>query len=275
MQHSTRNQQLLFELSTLIDAVGDNLLTKKIHIDSLNVKQTILYLTFAAVNSYSESIYVLIRDFRAYPASIIMRSIIEAYINTGYILSHNSDKRAYLYSLEDSYYRLGLLDSVDQYYKKYPNQKQRSSIDVGQLLAAKPAITEELAAYTKVGLNYNNHKLFSKDYGNLLQRALAVDRRRKGGNFEHVYIWIYKYFSEFGHLSMRGINHFIKNDNQGNKMVLAGQSEENIEMLIVTLYTIYLYFLTQLVDRDLIEKSFPLAKFVRVWKTSINQIPKQ
>ena len=85
--------QRLGKLGEMIDT-GASEFTKKIKLDSLSLKQELLYFNFIAVNNYSEAIYILCKDMRPYPAIVILRSIVEAFINTAYILTHNSDKRA-------------------------------------------------------------------------------------------------------------------------------------------------------------------------------------
>lgn len=245
---------------------GANEFAKEIEITNLSLKQTLLYLNFAAVNNYSEGIYKLCSDLRPFPAIVILRSIVEAYINTGYILTHNSDKRAVLFSMEDSYYRKGLVNEVITFLDKYP-KFEKDDFTRKNLKPALEKIDNQIEIYKKrYKLNYANKKDFEKDYHkNLLERAKAADRRIRRPDFEHTYIFVYRYFSEFGHLSARGLDHFVIKDQGGNHEVIASQYHEMDHVVSMT-YTIYLYFLSELRKRMMLSNNFPFAKFDKKWK---------
>ncbi len=111
--------------------MGSGWFTKEINLDDLSHKQLILYLNFGAVNNYAEAIYVLCSDMRPFPAIVVLRSIVEAYINTAYMLTHNSDKRIVLFSMEDSYYRKGLSEEFKKFLHTYPEyEKERFDSDI-------------------------------------------------------------------------------------------------------------------------------------------------
>lgn len=259
------DEKRLVLLAKLIDT-GSNQFRKPIQLTELSLKQQLLYLNFAAVNNYSEGIYKLCADLRPFPAIVVLRSIVEAFINTGYILTHNSDKRAILFTMEDSYYRNGLVKEIIVFLNKHP-KFETSDFNRTLLKKAFGKIDLEIELYKKkFKINYASKDDFKKDYHtSLLERAKSVDKRLKSPNFEHAYILAYRYFSEFGHLSMRGLDHFVVKDEKGNHEVIASQHSEVGHIISMT-YVIYLYFLSELKKKKMLGRDFPLQKFDREWK---------
>ena len=257
-------------LAEMIDA-GAKEFTKKIKLDNLSLKQELLYFNFIAVNNYSEAVYVLCKDMRPYPAIVVLRSIVEAFINVAYILTHNSDKRALLFSMEDSYYRKGLTTEISVFLTKHP-EYEKDRFNREMFKGALEIIEKELEVYNKnLKLKLKNKDDFKKHYHvDLIERAKAVDRKLKKPNFEYIYILVYRYFSEFGHLSMRGLDHFIIKKADGNHEATASQHTE-VRHIIATTYTMYLYFLSALKKRHLLDKNFPLSKFTKYWKNEFNK----
>lgn len=261
-------------LSLLAEMIntGSDEFSKKIKLDSLNIKQELLYLNFAAVNNYAEAIFKLCLDMRPHPAIVILRSIVESFINTAYILTHNSDKRAVLFVMEDSYYRNGLANEIINFLNKHP-QFENGRFNRKTLNEGITKTSEEIDFYKKrFKLNFKNKRDFESNYhSKLIERAKAVDRRIKNPNFEHTYILVYRYFSEYGHLSMRGLDHFIKKDIvNGNHEIMAGQDNE-VDHIISMTYTMYLFFLSQLKKRKMLSSKFPLQKFDGYWKSEFNK----
>lgn len=260
-------------LAGMIDA-GANEFLKDINIDTLSLKQFLLYLNFAAVNSYSEAIYKLCLDMRPFAAIVILRSIVEAFINSGYILIHNSDKRVILFSMEDSYYRKGLSNEMITFLGKH-SQFEKGRFNRIWLRKGINKIDKELDVYRKKhGFQFKSKKDFRKKYHtNLLDRARTTDRRLKNPNFEHMYILVYRYFSEYAHLTARGLNHFVKKY-PNHYEIIVGQYNE-VGHIIGTVFTIYLYFLSELKKRKMLRKSFPLKKFNKIWNEEFNKKKRQ
>lgn len=262
------DQSKLNALAEIINEVSNEFTAKRI-IDNLTIKQQLLYLNFVVINSYSEAIFKLCVDFRPLPANVILRSLVESFINTAYILTHNSNKRALLFTLEDSFYRKGLASEVVNFLKKYP-QFEKGEFSSESFQKALVKIQSEIDFYkTKYNLSYSNKKEFEKDYPRLIDRAKAVDRRIRRPDFEHIYTLVYRYLSEFGHLSMRGLNNFVHTDTNGNFEMLASQHND-IGVVISMTYTIYLYFVDQLKKKKLIHQSFNIKKFDKYWKDYFN-----
>lgn len=262
------DQQKLNALAEIINEVSNEFTIKTI-IDNLSIKQQLLYLNFVVVNSYSEAIFKLCIDFRPLPANVILRSLVESFINTAYVLTHNSNKRALLFTLEDSFYRKGLATEVITFLKKYP-QFEKGEFNSQSFGKALINIQREIDFYkSRYNLDYKNRKDFVKDYPALIDRAKAVDNRINKPDFEHIYTLVYRYLSEFGHLSMRGLNNFVIKDLNGNFEMIASQHND-ISVVISMTYTIYLYFVDQLKKRKILRNNFPFSKFDKYWKKYFN-----
>lgn len=262
---SEKDKKLLDFLAEMVNA-GTNEITKGDKTTDLSLKQKLLYINFAAINNYSEGIYKLCADLRPFPAIVILRSIVEAFINTAYILTHNSNKRAILFSMEESYYKKGLINEFLVFLNKYP-KFEKDDFTRENLKSGLERIDKQVEFYKKkYKLNYLNRKDFEKDYHiTLLERAKAVDRRIGRPDLEHTYLLAYRYFSEFGHLSAKGLNHFIVKDPTSNHEIIASRHDEVGHIISMT-YTIYLYFLSELKKRKMLSKVFPFIKFDKKWK---------
>jgi hypothetical protein len=256
-------------LAEMIDA-GANEFSRDIKIDALSRKQFFLYLNFAAVNNYSEAVYKLCSDMRPFAASVILRSIVEAFINMGYLLSHNSDKRCVLFSMEGSYYKRSLSNEIIAFFSKH-HQFEKGRFNIASFKKAIKKVNREIDLYKKNhGFQFNSKKDFEKEYHtNLLERARVADRRFKNPIFEHTYILAYRYFSEYAHLKAVGLNHFVK-EYPNHYEMMAGQYNE-VGHIIGTVMTIYIYFLSELKKRKMLRKSFPFKKFDRVWNEEFNK----
>lgn len=267
---SDDDQQSLEKLALLINSVKNDFTDREIHLDKLNPKQTLLVAMFSAVNSYVEAIFELCKQGRTEAAIVIMRSLIEAYVNSNYILSYPSNKNLYLFAMEDSYYRRSLVDILNDFFARYP-QRDRQELTVEQLKKMRAIPEKELRDYEEnLNMHFEKKKDFDRAFGTLLDRAKEVDQRQKkrqkksAGAIENVYILVYKYFSEYAHLSMRGIQHFWIKDSDGNTLII-DRNPDNIDLVLRTVFIMYLYFADRLKQRGFIK--IPLYKFEKMMKS--------
>ncbi len=271
---SEKEKVLLVGLAELVDFTKDRLLDHEIRKNKLNVKQTILLAMFAPINCYTEAVHDLAKASRPDGAKVILRSIVEGWINSMYILGHPNDKAAYLFTIEDSYYRRGIAIDTESFYSRFPGQRS-TLIPRSKLRELLVLVDGELETFRKkFGICYKNKKEFKKRWGSLKDRARWVDERLKkkqgnnAGGFEHTYLMVYRYFSEFAHLSMRGLEHFRKKDDQGEEWMILDKNPDSIDMVLATTYTIYLHFAERLKQRKLINGS--LTKFQSFFKEKVH-----
>src|SRR3989338_5006343 len=97
------------------------------NLDEFNHKQAVLFLIFGAVNNYVEAIYTLCRNSYPDASIVLIRSLLEVFINTRYILDTNSNKRLILFHLADAQSRATFSSEMLDFTKRYPNFGSRDN----------------------------------------------------------------------------------------------------------------------------------------------------
>jgi len=247
LSNEEKNNLIMFR--DMVDYGSSVLSNSEIKINQLTPKQKYLLMIFTAINNYAEGIYVLCNSFRPEPAIIILRSLVEAYINTGILLSPNSNNRLWLMYIEDAFYSKGLIKEVINFYNNYPNLKPNNQGYKEKHL--KTIIDKQqkvISRYSKgFKEDFSSHKKFTQKHPevkSLLKRAKMADKRLKRGSFEYNYIMVYRYFSEYTHLNLKGMSHFFITTDKGFEGISSQSS--NINHIVVTAYFMYLYFLEKL-----------------------------
>jgi len=263
MDSKEKNKLLLNYLRNLVQYGGDIMEKNPQILEKLSLKQTYLYVLFAAINSYSEAILVLCENYYPDAAIVIIRSIVEAYIRSVYVLSHNSDNRLIFLSLNDSFNRAGWGKELSIFIKKYP-KKKGDILNNAFLSNLKNKTNAEIKIYEKkLGKDRKELKSISDKQKNLLSLTRIADKRFKKGDFEYTYHVAYRYLSSYAHLSVRGINNFLFKK-KGGYGLIAGKSKD-IGLVIKTNYIIYLYFLDTLKKRKLIKEKVTIKKFNNIF----------
>ena len=271
---STKDQEILEKMAEMVNFIKGEFTKRPIYKHKLTPKQTLVVTMFAAVNSYTEAIFELCKQSRPEAAIVILRSLIEAWINSNYVLGHPNENLLWVFAIEDSYYRGSLVDQIKDLYKRYP--KLRSKWHPRKKLKEMRSITEnELNAYkSKLGISFKNKEEFDKAWGRLKSRAQHIDRRLnkkskgKAGGIEHTYILVYKYFSEYVHLQMRGLQHFWVRGKMGDTLIL-DKNPSHLTHVLVTTYIMYLYFASRLKQYKLIDSS--LSRFGTYFKNELTK----
>ncbi len=263
-QIKQEDQEILEHLAELVNYTKQYLTANPIYKDKLKPKQTLVVAIFAAINSYTEAIFELCKQGRPESAMVILRSLIEAYINSNYVLSYPNNNKLWLFAIEDTYYKKSLVEQMQDFYKRYP-RKQGKTLTDAKLTEMLKDNEQEFVKYEKdLGLSFASKKDFDRVWTNLLQRAKTTDKRQAkskkdgSGDLESTYLLVYKMFSEYAHLQMRGINHFWLKTPQGETLIL-DRNPENMTHVLVTCYIIYLYFAKRLKQYKIINCS--LRKF--------------
>lgn len=254
---SKQEKDVLDGLRGLVNYTTEHL--KPVDMTKITLKQNLLMAMFAPINQYTEAICELCTSRRPSPANVILRSIVEAWINSLYVLGHPNDKAGYLFAIEDSYYRRGFATEALAFYSRYPKQMFLPPDFLNDLLEK---TEDELKEYKdKKGIYFENKGEFNKKWGSLLSRAQWVDTRNKkrqgdkAGGVENTYLVAYKYLSEYTHLSMRGLEHFIKRDENGESYLI-DKNPDGADAVLATTYTIYLHFAQKLKQYGIVDCSF-------------------
>jgi hypothetical protein len=255
LDHSQKSQDLLKILAEMMNSSLEALNHAEIQMSVLNLKQTYLILIFGVVNSYSEAVFELCKQHRPKPAMVLLRSILESWINSAFFLSHNNENRLFALMMYDSFTQLGLVNELDVFSRKYPWLVKNSVISKENISKMRDKVENDLELYRKKGLKFKTKKdlesapFFEK---HLIERAKKADMNQKGSYsgksnhpFEHQYLMVYRYLSDFTHVSLIGTNNFVVKTEEGYDLI-ASQSNENVEMQLVTLFVFYLSFINKL-----------------------------
>ncbi len=276
---STEDQKMIESLAEFVDDVKNNLCSKTIYINALKPKQFFILSMYAAVNSYTEAIHDLCKLRRPEAAIVILRSITEAWINSVYILSSTNDRALHHYALEGSYNKKSLVQQFREFYEKYP--KLRTAVLTDEALMKMEAIAmQELQNYkVKINIDYANKNEFKDVWGDLYKRSVWSDTRLKkrqkdkAGGIEHTYMLVYRYLSDYTHLSVTGLEHFWTKDTHGSRYLTLDKNPEKLDMILATNYSLYLYFAAKLKQYNLIDSS--LSKYTNFFDKNILKKNKQ
>lgn len=236
-------------------------------------------MVFGVVNSYSEAVFNLCKDFRPGPSIVLLRPILEGWINATYFLSHNHENRLRALVMYDSFSKLGLLEEMRIFSKNYPWITEKTVLCEKNLEAMRKKVEKDIEELKQNGLNFqskNEIKSLSYFDESILDRARKADRKHKNPNpqkplhpFEYQYQVVYRYFSDYSHISLVGTNNFLKKRDDGWDF-MASQSNDDVEMVLVTLDVFYLSFLNKLKTLKLI--SVPnLSKFNKHLNTKLSK----
>ena len=193
----------------------------------------------------------------------MIRSLLEVFINTRYILDTNSNKRLILFHLADAQSRATFSSEMLDFTKRYPNFGSRDN-----QLTNRDFLQKQLdTAQDEISNLKKHYKIKIKNkLPNLLERAKANDSKTKKekGTFEYNYQTIYRFFSNYAHLTSRGINSFLNPRPDGGYDLITGKSVD-IGPAVSTSYAVYLFYLENLMKWHIIKKS-SLAKYIKIAK---------
>ena len=260
-----KEKKLLNNLRQIIEFGRKQISGQKYDLEKSTDKQNILFMTFGAVNNYTESIYLLCKSVKPQPAIVLLRSIFEVWINTFYLLSTRSKKRLALFYMEDAQNKIKLSNGLLDFIKKYPSKRDRDPLTTeGNLKQVKSDKEKDILAMIK------RFKLKKNDkWPNLPSRAIACDkisdRRRpkklRKGTFEYYYHHLYRYFSSYTHLNAQGLNNFLKPRPEGGYYLVVSQSADLVERVLSSAFVFYLFLLGYMKKKGLLPRSLKLGKF--------------
>ena len=89
-----------------------------------------------------------------------------------------------------------------------------------------------------------------------MKRERLLKRQKdKAGAMENLYLLVYKYFSEYTHLQMRGLQHFWIKTPKGDTLLI-DKNPNNINHVLVSTFLMYLYFANRLKQYKLVDCNF-------------------
>ena len=214
-----------------------------LNLSKSRVRKKILYFMMGAMQSYSESILKLMGSLPVYekPGESLLRSQLELWLNMRFIYSSRTEDKARLF-LSD------LIIDSNTYAKRHKslwNKYPKWNLVFGKIKNA--AEWDKFISDNNKILEKNQNKHHDKKVNklpNLYDKTLVIDKYlKKIGKLsektsaEKFYILFYPYFSQAVHLSMPGLQRFIKNNNLEDKKTsfqIDSKPEEAERVLIIS-----------------------------------------
>lgn len=213
-----------------------------LNIKKVRFKKQLLYLHMGAIHSFSEAILKLIETRPIYDkaAEVLMRSIIELYINISFIYAGRNQQNAFIFLADSIQDKIDFAFKHREFWKKHPQWK---------------------LTFGKTILSYNDWdkfiddkekelKILSKKYKYKIPKKIPDIRRRaiifdnylleigqmkEYRSMEKNYVLFYKYFSQIAHLTILGLDRFFLTDNKDSlHMIVDGKSEDIERIVIIT-----------------------------------------
>lgn len=229
----------------------------KIDTNSRDFKKNFISFYFGAIHNYSESIYVLCKDSRPHAATVILRSVLEAFINVIYLMNTNSNLKIAKFAISDFEERIKVLKQFKVFVAKFPKWEGKDNLTTTKDLDNMIAFNQKHKEGIEKGNRFYKSTKILKD---LRARAEAYDKKtKKEGNWEFNYLLVYKYFSNFTHLSISGIEGFF-NKEDGDEHFDLGQSK-GVESHLAMCFGIYLALLSNIKKRGYVPKITSLKLF--------------
>lgn len=231
IEMNKKNKELLNWLETLTEYADGRL--SQINNKISNTDDIVLHSIFIivlAMNYYVKNIKTLIEAKMVLPANILLRSLIEGFINIEYIIYEDSPLRAIAYVFEDFDSREKNVKTYKEIITEYPNKSN---------LIPKLATTEKCYEFLKKIRKEKEEYLsnFEKKYNIKVNKKdlnfLNVFKRSKKADLKNLYKILYPYLSGLSHMSASGLKDFIKIE--GNKYrVFVKESEFDLKNIIET-----------------------------------------
>jgi hypothetical protein len=117
------DQLISFGNAKLINAASD--LNR---ISRLGDRKKLLLALSLAIHSHVSSIAYLLKDCRVHSSEVLMRSVLEGYVNAAYVVSINNDSRAANYMLTEEQVKLGNYQKMQKYRKDNPKYNTEQTV---------------------------------------------------------------------------------------------------------------------------------------------------
>lgn len=261
-----KQQKVLKELEELLEFGFTKISGIEVHLLKMRLKKGLVYFMTGAVHSYSDAILRLIREGKTAAANVILRSLIESYINLNYILLGRSELNALRFIIEDSVNRRKLGKDIKSFLEKNPSFET----SMGRVMDD-PKAWDRFIKERQDEIDFVKRKRKLKRLRNLpdlKQRAIEVDKVVGKPTLEWWYLTIYWLFSHYSHLKARGLNAFLvkRRDASGYLFNLNGNLED-IEKIVVTTYAIYISFLMEMSKRFGVPTAVELKPYKQIFKS--------
>ena len=240
----------------LIDGFGEILrfgsaLFKSSELDFTKVrfKKQLLFLSVCACQSYSESIFKLLKDEPYFDkaSEVIFRSLVETFININYVYAGRNQRNAFVFIIDSIKEQIDFAEKHKSFWNKYP----KWNLTFGHINSTSDwdkFINDKELEIQKILKRYK-YKI-PKKIPDIRGRAIVFDeylkKKKKFSerkSLEKYYVLYYKFFSQIAHLNISGLNRFFVTDENNQQRLSIDGSPDDSERVIAITYQIYFVLL--------------------------------
>lgn len=218
-----------------------------LNMTKMRFKKQLLYLHMGAIQSFSEAILRLVESRPIYDkaAEVLMRTIIELYINLSFIYAGRTQQNAFIFLVDSNQDRIDFAQKHQGFWKKYPKWKLAFGDKILQQDDWNKFINEKEKELKNLSKKYK-YKL-PKKIPNIRERAIIFDnylikigQMKEHKSMEKNYVLFYKYFSQIAHLTISGLDRFVTTNKDGSMLMVVDGKPEDIERIVVVTHQWYL-----------------------------------
>ncbi len=246
MDFSEKQKKILIKYKESL-VFGFSVMSKvQLRMDKMRLKKQLLYLHMGAIHSFSEAILRLIETRPIYDkaAEVLMRSLIELYINLSFILAGKNQRNAFIFVVDSIQDRLDFAQKHKTFWKSHPQWNMAFGDKILQYFDWDVFIKSKEKELKKMSRKYKF--AIPKKIPDIRSRAVIFDNYLKSINklkehrsMEKNYILFYKYFSQIAHLSISGIDRFVISDSSGALHFNVDGKPEDIERIALVTHAWY------------------------------------
>lgn len=277
----TDKQDLLIKNFSEILIYGNICLSKaEMHPIKTRTKKFILFYSMGAAQSYSEAIFKLIKPDNIYDkaAEVLFRSLVELYINLNYIYCKRKDENALIFMIESVKDKIDFAKKHKTLWEKYPDWSLRFGT-IRQASDWDKFISDQEKIIAGAEKKYRNKIPASL---NIVDRAIAFDinykkssklpkhivlKKLEKKSLEKYYVLYYKYLSQLSHLTMPGLEQFMKRDKSGRFWLEIDGKPSDIESIIPVTFIIYFTILNHFLKQFKLYNKVEFQKYKDIIKS--------
>lgn len=206
----------------------------KINISTQREKTVLLFSIMGNIDENCRAVVALIKNGNIFPATGMLRTLLESYIKLMYIFKDNTQQNAKRFLFKSFHEKLSWLNNMKRFFGCNPD------FDGG--LFTEINWNEEINKTKKIIKDQEKkYPFLSVKMTNLYEVSKKCDEGTGANKTEFLYLSTYKYFSEHLHSGAVGLDaYFRPNDDKSGYWFDPQGSHDNIPMIIHTAQAIYL-----------------------------------
>lgn len=234
-----KEKVLLQNIEELLDFINRELSNCPLDYRNIRGKKKFLYLAYGDLFTKASGALTLLKESRTIACNIVLRSIIEVYINIEYVFADRSDNNLLQLYIDDSIELKKLGNKISSFFHRNPDHKFFTDTDE----------RNSTAYWNNFVMNVNSdiektkkikRKEAIKPLPHLIDRAIYIDKVRST-KIEWLYITLYWLFSLDAHGTVRGLDGHLIRREDGLFFELEGDIndiEKEAVMIFMVLYLI-------------------------------------